>query len=148
ATPVSANRTLALLSNLINYAVEKGERPEGPNPCRTGRGPGRVKKYAERRRERLLSTDELARLGAAILEAETTGIPWSPNPRGKTRHAPKEPNRCVVIGAPAAAAIRLLLFTGARLREILDLRWEHVDFERGLLLLPDSKTGKKTIVLN
>ena len=49
--------------------------------------------------------------------------------------------------ALAAAALRLLLFTGARLREILHLRWEHVDFDRGLLLLPDSKTGKKAIVL-
>jgi integrase len=28
------------------------------------------------------------------------------------------------------------------------MRWEHVDFERGMLLLPDSKTGKKAIVLN
>ena len=33
------------------------------------------------------------------------------------------------------------------MREILDLKWAHVDIERGLLLLPDSKTGKKTIVL-
>ena len=48
----------------------------------------------------------------------------------------------------AAAALRLLILTGARLREILHLRWEHVDVERGLLLLPDSKTGRKTIVLN
>lgn len=40
------------------------------------------------------------------------------------------------------------MFTGARLREILHLRWEHVDLERGLLFLPDSKTGKKTITLN
>jgi len=40
------------------------------------------------------------------------------------------------------------LFTGARLREILNLRWEHVHLERGLLFLPDSKTGKKTITLN
>jgi hypothetical protein len=29
----------------------------------------------------------------------------------------------------------------------LDLRWDHVDLQRGLLFLPDSKTGKKTIVL-
>ena len=44
--------------------------------------------------------------------------------------------------------MRLLLFTGARLREILHLQWTHVDLERGLSLLPDSKTGRKTIVLN
>ena len=40
------------------------------------------------------------------------------------------------------------MFTGCRLREILSLRWEHVDLERGLLFLPDSKTGKKTVILN
>jgi integrase len=40
------------------------------------------------------------------------------------------------------------MFTGARLREILHLRWENVDLERGLLFLADSKTGKKTIILN
>jgi hypothetical protein len=34
------------------------------------------------------------------------------------------------------------------LREVLHLKWEHVDLDRGLLLLPESKTGKKTIVLN
>ena len=41
-----------------------------------------------------------------------------------------------------------MILTGARLREILHLKWEYVDFERGLLLLPESKTGRKTIVLN
>jgi len=45
-------------------------------------------------------------------------------------------------------AIRLLIFTGARLREILTLRWDQVDFERSMLLLADSKTGKKAIYLN
>jgi integrase len=45
------------------------------------------------------------------------------------------------------AAVRLLLFTGCRLGEVLTLRWEDVDFERGLLHLPDSKTGAKTVAL-
>ena len=39
-------------------------------------------------------------------------------------------------------------FTGCGLREILHLKWEQVDFERGLLFLPESKTGKKTVILN
>jgi integrase len=48
---------------------------------------------------------------------------------------------------PAQVAImRLLLFTGARVGEILNLRWEWVQPPR--LLLPDSKTGAKTIWLN
>ena len=46
------------------------------------------------------------------------------------------------------AAIRLLIFTGARLSEILNLEWGHVNIERAMLSLPDSKTGKKTIYLS
>ena len=45
----------------------------------------------------------------------------------------------------AIAAIRLLAMTGCRKSEILTLRWEHVDFERGCLRLPDSKTGAKVV---
>ena len=39
------------------------------------------------------------------------------------------------------AAVRLLTLTGARLNEILTLRWEHVSEEHKSLFLPDSKTG-------
>lgn len=44
------------------------------------------------------------------------------------------------------AAIRLIMFTGARQGEIATLRWEHVQPPR--LMLPDSKTGAKIIWLN
>jgi integrase len=88
-------------------------------------------------------------LGETLHDAETASIPWQVDTTKPTvKHAPKERNRRIVIGAHAAAAIRLLILIGARLREILHLRWEHVDFERGLLLLPESKTGKRAIVLN
>jgi hypothetical protein len=72
-------------------------------------------------------------LGAAIREAETIGVPWVIDPSKRSKHLPKV-KRETVIGEHAAAALRLLIFTGARLREILYLKWEHVDFERGLLL--------------
>jgi integrase len=45
------------------------------------------------------------------------------------------------------AAIKLLIFTGARLSEVLGLRWEWIDFERAEARLPDSKTGAKTLHL-
>jgi integrase len=141
--PFLANRVLAVAGSMFSWAAEHGLCAEGHNPTT------RVERYPEDRRERFLSSDELERLGRALREAETTGLPWGPDSSNpKAKHAPKEKNRRVVIGREATAAIRLLLFTGGRLREILHLRWEHYDAERGLLLLPDSKTGRKTIILN
>jgi integrase len=42
----------------------------------------------------------------------------------------------------------LSIFTGARLDEVLTVQWDQVDFERNMLFLADSKTGKKAIYLN
>jgi integrase len=91
----------------------------------------------------------LSRLGDAVRKAETVGLPYKiDNTRPTAKHAAKKINRRTKIGPHAAAAVRLLIFTGARLREILHLKWDHVDLERGMLFLADSKTGKKAIVLN
>ena len=117
--------------------------PEGTNPARG------IDKFKESRRERFLTGEELERLGSAIREAETAGIPWAVDEsKPSARHLPIPAKRFTRINPFAAAALRLLMFTGCRLREILNLRWEHVDLERGLLLLPDSKTGRKTVILN
>lgn len=126
---------------MFSFGFRRGLLENDQNPARG------IDKFREQHRERFLSVDELVRLGAAIREAETVGVPWQTDPAKKTKHLRKA-NRETIISEHAAAALRLLIFTGARLREILHLKWEHVDFERGLLLLPDSKTGKKTIVLN
>jgi hypothetical protein len=45
----------------VNIAEKWGERPRGTNPC------AHVDKYPERARERMLSTEELARLGDALI---------------------------------------------------------------------------------
>jgi integrase len=68
-----------------------------------------------------VSADEMARLGEALAAWEGSPYAW--------------------------AAIKLLVFTGARLGEILGLRWEWVDLERGEARLPESKTGAKTLHL-
>lgn len=44
--------------------------------------------------------------------------------------------------------VRLVLLTGCRKSEILNARREWVDFERGLLILPDTKTGPRTVSLS
>lgn len=48
---------------------------------------------------------------------------------------------------PEAAAIRLLLLTGARKSEILKARWEHVRPDLRLLIVPLSKSGKPRHIL-
>jgi len=42
--------------------------------------------------------------------------------------------------------VGLLLLTGARKRELLDAKWEHIDLERKAWHIPDSKTGKARFV--
>lgn len=136
----TATRTVRLLGGIFTYAVERGYIATSP---RAG-----VKTYADGKGERFLSLDELERLGASLREAETTGLPWSFNDEKLAKHRPvKDENRREVISPHAIAAIRLLLLTGARAGEILNLRWSDVDFERGILNLADSKTGAKKVVL-
>jgi integrase len=119
-TPYQANRVLAILSKLMNWAELKGHRSDNSNPCR------HVKGYDEDPRQRYLKTTEIGSLASALAQAEADNLttPY------------------------AIAAIRLLLLTGARLNEILTLQWQFVDFEERCLNLPDSKTGRKVIHLN
>jgi integrase len=118
--PYQANRALGVLSKMMNLAEAWGLRPDGSNPCR------HVKKYREDKRERYLTREELQRLGAVLGDPQTkdTESPFT------------------------IAAVGLLVLTGARLTEILTLKWEHVDLVKQVLRLPDSKTGAKLIYLN
>jgi integrase len=118
-TPVQANRSVGVLSKMMNLAEMWGLRSRGTNPCLG------IEKFKEQPRERFLSTEELSRLGAVLATAEREG---SEHPS-------------------VLLALRLLLLTGARKSEILELRWKEVDFERACLRLEDSKTGAKTIPL-
>ena len=113
--PYQANRTLGVVSKMMNQAEAWGLRPDRSNPCY------HVRKYKEKKRERFLTAEELARLGKALDEEES----FAPS---------------------AVTAFRLLLYTGARLSEIQTLKWEHIRGHR--IHLPDSKTGAKTIPLN
>jgi integrase len=53
-----------------------------------------------------------------------------------------------LVSPHAIGAIRLLLLSGCRKSEILNLKWADVDIGRGLLMLPDSKTGARPVWLN
>lgn len=138
ASPYQANRVLAVLGSLFSWGRRRKLLPEAFNPTQ------HVDKYPERSRERYLTREELERFGASLRLGETSGFPRKAR---SDKRAPKEELRDV-IPLYAAAAIRLLLFTGARLGEILSLRWDAVDFERQALFLEDSKTGRKIVTLN
>jgi integrase len=108
--PSAANRCLALFDTVWNWALSRDELT-GPSPTKG------LERNPERSRERYLTPDELRRLGRALRDAETTGVPWVVNEGGmKAKHLPKA-NRATVVDAHAVAAIRLLLLTGARLRD-------------------------------
>jgi integrase len=141
--PATANRVVATLSGIFPWAARAKHVPRGFNPC------AGLEKFREEGRERYLTTEELQRLGATLRLAETEGLPWAVDmTKPKAKHNRKPEKQRVVTSQFVTAAIRLLLFTGCRLREVLHLEWSHVDFERGMLFLPKSKTGKKVVILN
>jgi integrase len=116
-SPYEANRVLALLSVIFRQAEIWRLRPEASNPCRL------IPRYPEKRRERLLTDDEVARIHAALAEAERTDT---------------EP-------ASAVLAIRLLFATACRAGEIVGdapgLQWDYLRHDTREIAWPDSKSG-------
>jgi integrase len=113
----TAARSLAVLGAMSQFAVGRGLIAANP-----AKG---VRLLKQTKRERFLSVGDLARLADTLATMQQEGE----------------------LSSAAAAAIRLLLLTGARKGEILTLRWDWVDAERSCLRLPDSKTGAKVIPL-
>jgi len=141
--PFAANRCLALISSIWTWASRRDEVQFGNNPAKG------IERNPEQGRERYLTADEFARLGDVLRVAETRGLSWSVDEtKPKAKNAPKLEKRRTIADPFAVAAIRLLILTGARLREILHVRWENVDFERRIMHLADSKTGRKPIYLS
>lgn len=121
--PVLANRCLALVSHIYSKAGAGGRRgnwrvlpPSYPNPCTS------VDRFDEPWRERYLTSEELARVGAALAREETAhpGL---------------------------VDALRVLMFTGARPTEILSLRRDELQLAAGVAMVKKSKTGRRPIAL-
>lgn len=115
--PYEGNRVLALLSKMFSLAEKWGWR-EG-NPAQG------VEKFAEEKRERFLSRDELVRLDSAL-----------------TAYAEE---RGDLTAQDAADAIRLLLLTGCRSGELLSATWSQFDLEKAMWTKPSSHTKTKKV---
>ena len=116
SAPGGANSALDTLSRILNHAIIFGHITINPT-----RG---VRRNPRRKMTRFLSREEIRRLHA-VLDA------------------------CVaerLVYAPTADIIRLLLLTGCRRGEILNLQWREVGED--VLELLDSKTGPRTVFLS
>ena len=114
-SPYVANRALAVLSKMFGLAEDWGVRPDGTNPCR------RVKRFPEKERGRFLTEEELARLGGVLVEAGEDGS----------------------VQPTVLNTVWLLALTGCRVSEVLNLKWDDVDFDAGTLHLKDAKAGDR-----
>ncbi len=84
------------------------------NPCEIA-----AVRKTDDHKTRFLTLEEIGRLGQALDELEAQGT----NPK-------------------AINIVRLWALTGCRRNEIAGLKWSEVDFENGLLVLEESKTGR------
>ncbi len=108
--PYEANRNVELISKMFELGARWGFVPEGhSNPGR------RIEQYAEEKRDRWVTPEELPAITKAI---DTEASPY------------------------VRAALWLYLLTGVRKTELLTARWDDVDLTRKELRLPTTKVGR------
>jgi integrase len=108
--PGVAARAMRCLSAMLNWAIWRELLKD--NPAK------HVQKYRDAERDRPLTEDEARRVWAALDDAETA---W-------------------LLTRDMADIIRLIMLTGARRNEIVELRWSEVDLDRSRLVLPPVRT--------
>ena len=117
-TPYMANRFLALMSKMMNLAEKWEFRALNSNPCK------HIDRYKEKPREVYLTLDQLERVGLAMKQLKAIESEY------------------------VLSVIKLLILTACRKSEILNLKWEYIDFNNSCMNLPDTKTGERKIHLN
>lgn len=116
-TPYLANRCAAVLSKFFDWCEKNGYRDRGTNPVRG------LEKYREEKRLKFMESSELEAIGEGIAKLEEQNA----------------------IDPTIAAALKVMLLTGARCSEILTLKWEYFSESKEKALLPSSKTGAKVL---
>ena len=103
--PYIANRTVAVLGKMLTTAIKSKWRSDNP-----ARG---IKRNSEEKRDRYLTSKEIAALSAALVD-----------------HKDQQ----------AVNIVRILLLTGARRGEVQAMKWADVDLEHGVWTKPASTT--------
>lgn len=112
-SPVEANRTMELIRRLFAVALDWGMLPPGhENPAKG------LKKFPEQPRERVLTEEELKRLGAALAQEQDVY---------------------------AKGAITLTLLCGTRIGETLKAEWREIDLQQRLWKIPASHAKNRKV---
>jgi integrase len=142
----TANRSLAVLSAMLSWAVKRNAIPANP-----ALGVSPLETAAIRRDFR---GDELEALAKALTDwqADAYAMPVEavgryPLSARQLAARAKAREARIVARRKWVRAITLLLLSGARKNEILQLRWADYDATARCLRLPDSKTGAKVVPL-
>lgn len=112
--PALGNVIMTCLKKMFNFAEYWGFLEKGKNPCRG------IKRYPIKDPTRLLMDDEVSRIFRYLDRAEKYDLEYK---------------NCLL-------ATRLQFAFSARIREILTLEWEWIDFGSRRVVWPDTKTGR------
>ena len=133
-SPIMANRLLAVVRKMLNFAVDQDWIEANPA--------ARVTKPArEVSRERVLTDDEIRRVWRLLEHFPTTAERPAPGRKGAT--GPEDDPICPV--SPAlAAALKIRLLTAQRGGEIIRMKWADLDLDAGWWEIPgtDTKNGE------
>jgi len=115
------NHYFSLLKAMLNYAIRSGKF-RGENPI------NEFKPYIVDQKRREYSPDELERILLAVERIE------------------KEARGHAMIQKYAKRIVLLLLYTGMRLGEVLNLRWENIQDDKIVLKRTETKQKKEKII--
>jgi integrase len=116
--PIAANRTLAVISRVLSYAVQRDIIDS--NPAYRVAKPG-----AEQSRDRVLTDAELRELWAAL---------------GETERFDDQGRRIARLNCTLNDAFRMRIVTAQRGGEVFRMRWQDVDLESGWWEIPAAFT--------